>query len=76
MHGWLMSSMNVARRRTAPVRFVASLARLGAEAFVLCAFRLRCRCVTLAIRTASGKSGEAPAVVADTAGRVTSPIQS
>ena len=68
MHRWLMSSMDVARRRTAPVRFVVSLTRLGAEAFVLGAFRLRFRCVTLAIRTASGESGEAPAVVADTAG--------
>ena len=65
MHGWLMSSMDVARRRTAPVRFVVSLARSGAEAFVLSAFRLRCRCVTLAIRTARGEAGEAPTAVAD-----------
>ena len=30
-----MSSMDVARRRVASVRFAVSLARLGAEAFVL-----------------------------------------
>ena len=66
MRVWLRSSMDVARRRTAPVRFVVSLARSGAEAFVLGAFRLRCRCVTLAIRTARGEAGEAPATVADT----------
>ena len=65
MHVWLKSSMDVARRRTAPVRFVASLARSGAEAFVLSAFRLQCRCVTLAIRTARGEAGEAPTAVAD-----------
>lgn len=66
MHVWLRSSMDVARRRAAPVRFVVSLARSGAEAFVLGAFRLRYRCVTLAIRTAKGESGEAPATVAGT----------
>ena len=66
MRVWLRSNMDVARRRTAPVRFVVSLARLGAEAFVLGAFRLRCRCVTLAIRTARGEVGEVPATAADT----------
>lgn len=66
MHVWLKSHMDVARRRTAPVRFVVSLTRSGSEAFVLGAFRLRCRCVTLAIRIARGESGEASATVADT----------
>jgi hypothetical protein len=66
VHVWLKSSMDVARRRTAPVRFVVSLARLGSEVFVLGAFRSRYRCVTLAIRTARGEAGEAPATVADT----------
>lgn len=66
MHGWLMSSMNVARRRTAPVRFVVSLARSGAETFVLGAFRLRCGLRHSRDSHCEGEAGEAPATVADT----------